>query len=73
MKKLIISDVKFGKILSFIDFGNVNHWFDNDVRDWKGDFLNDSSGLKIDLKKLFDFSNEFSSQARFYYGHDPLV
>lgn len=62
---------KFGKIYSFVDFGNVNHWFDDDIRDWLGNFLKQNSKLKIDLEKLFNFTNNFSNQIRFYYGHDP--
>ncbi|MFA5000268.1 MAG: NYN domain-containing protein [Patescibacteria group bacterium] len=57
---LKITPEKFGTIFSFIDFGNVNHWFDRDT------------GLKIDLKKLSDFSKDFFKSTWIYYGLDPL-
>ncbi len=57
---LKITPEKFGTIFSFIDFGNVNHWFDKDI------------GLKIDLKKLSVFSKNFFKLTWIYYGLDPL-
>lgn len=62
---------KFGSVYSFIDFGNVNRWFDDDIKSDDETFLSDGEKLGIDLIKLFDFNKHFSSQIRFYYGHDP--
>lgn len=61
----------FGSILTFIDFGNVNHWFSDDDRDENGELLNENQKLMIKLDKLNDFLKSFSSDIRFYYGHDP--
>jgi uncharacterized LabA/DUF88 family protein len=69
-KKLGIDDDKFGKIFIFIDFANVDRWFANDVFDWDGQLLGNGNRLSIDLEKLRDFTASFSSQTRFYYGHD---
>jgi len=51
---------KFGVIFSFIDFGNVNHWFDKEAE------------LKIDLNKLKKFTKTFFKSSWIYYGFDPL-
>lgn len=62
---------EFGKILSFIDFGNVNYWFDEDRQTHEHVALVDNEKLYIDLEKLQDFLVLFSSRVRFYYGNDP--
>lgn len=62
---------EFGKIFSFIDFGNVNKWFENDKQDWNNILLPDDKKIDIDVKKLKDFSNSFSNKTRCYYGKDP--
>lgn len=69
-QKLGIEDSKFGKIFSFIDFGNVNNWFSED-RMWDNKTIGEKEKISIDIEKLFDFSKYFSAQQRFYYGHDP--
>jgi hypothetical protein len=63
---------KYPKIISFIDFANVNHWFDEDDFDENGVKMADNELLTIDLQKLKDFLSAFSSDNRFYYGHDPV-
>lgn len=65
-----ISD-DFGKILSFIDFGNVNHWFEEDRQDYDHKLLETGTKLSIDLNKLRNFTQIFSFDIRFYYGYDP--
>lgn len=70
-QKLEIDDHKFGKVFAFIDFANLNNWFASDVRDWDNNILAGDRKLSVDIEKLFDFIKCFSSQARFYYGHDP--
>jgi len=69
-QRLGIDDVKFGKIFSFIDFGNVDNWFAEDTN-WDGLVIGQDDKILIDLEKLYDFSRCFSDQSRFYYGHDP--
>lgn len=66
-----ISETEFPRILTFIDFGNVNHWFTRDDKDESGEPLSVDKYLVIDLQKTSDFLNLFSKDTRFYYGHDP--
>jgi len=61
----------FNRIYTFIDFGNVNHWFDEDRQDWDNKALVGTERLSIDLDKLKIFSNLFSKRVRIYYGSDP--
>jgi len=60
----------YKNIFSFVDFGNVNKWFEKDVQDWNNKLLGDNERIDIDIKKLKAFSNIFSSQTRCYYGKD---
>ncbi len=69
-KELEITE-DYGKIFSFIDFSNVNKWFENDNQDWNNKLLNDSEKISIDLGKLKSFSDIFSERTRIYYGEDP--
>ncbi|MEK7140402.1 MAG: NYN domain-containing protein [Patescibacteria group bacterium] len=69
--ELNITEDKFGKIFSFIDFGNVNHWFEEDRQDHEHNLLSLDEKLVIDLEKLKNFTETFSVDRRFYYGHDP--
>lgn len=68
---LKIDKEKFGKIYSFIDFGNVNYWYEKDERDSDGNIIEADAKLVIGLQKLADFSHLFSERSRFYYGFDP--
>jgi uncharacterized LabA/DUF88 family protein len=68
LKNLEIDKEKFGRIFSFVDFGNVNYWYDKDRRDWDGTELKDNQKLIINIEKLSEFLNLFSDQKRFYYG-----
>lgn len=61
----------FGRILPFVDFGNVNYWFDEDRQTHEHVALTESEKLYVDIEKLRDFLAWFSGNARFYYGHDP--
>ena len=61
----------FGRIISFIDFGNVNHWFEEDRQTQEYVALQEDEKLTVDLQKLYDFSELFSCGERFYYGFDP--
>jgi len=60
----------FGKIHVFIDFGNVNHWFEEDRQDHDNSLLKNNEKLVINLRKLKEFVDLFSLDSRFYYGHD---
>jgi uncharacterized LabA/DUF88 family protein len=62
----------FGKILSFVDFGNVNYWFEEDRQTDENIALKDDEKLIIDIVKLKNFLSIFSDDIRFYYGHDPV-
>jgi len=61
----------FGKIFSFIDFGNVNKWFEKDRQNWDNEELEENEKIDIDIKKLEDFTKIFSEKTRCYYGKDP--
>jgi len=61
---------KFGKIFTFIDFGNVNYWFEEDRQTHDYVALKDNEKFSVNNSKLKDFLNLFSSDIRFYYGHD---
>lgn len=50
----------FGRIYSFIDFGNVNYWFNEDRLDHEGAALKDNDRLAVNLGGLRDFSLLFS-------------
>ena len=67
-----ILDEQFPRILTFIDFANVDHWFDDDQYDLDGKALPAEQRIAIDLQKLKEFLDCFSADARFYYGHDPV-
>lgn len=66
-----ITKEKFGKIITFIDFGNVNHWYEKDKQQNNGEQLKSDEKLVIDLKKLAEFVDSFSLKSYFYYGYNP--
>lgn len=61
----------YGRIFSFIDFGNVNNWFENDAQDWDNRPITKEQKIGIDIDKLKKFSDIFSKRTRCYYGKDP--
>lgn len=61
---------KFGRIYSFVDFGNVNYWYERDERDENNNILSQGQKLVIDIEKLANFINLFSEHGRFYFGLD---
>ena len=63
-------DSSYGRILTVIDFGNVNYWFDEDRQDSENRALADDETFRINLSGLKDFAGLFSNDIRFYYGHD---
>ena len=60
----------FGRVLSFLDFGNINHWFEEDRQTHDYVALKDDEKLFVDILKLKEFLAVFSSDIRFYYGND---
>lgn len=58
----------FGKIYSFVDFGNVNYWYEKDRHGYDDEALKENEKLIVDIEKLRSFLNSFSEQKRFYYG-----
>lgn len=61
----------FKKIFTFIDFGNVNKWFEKDNKSFNNTALSCNEKLIVDIVKLADFTKKFSQHARFYYGLNP--
>lgn len=68
LKTFGIEKEQFGRIFSFVDFGNVNYWYEKDRRDWGENILEENQKLIVDIPKLAQFLNLFSEQKRFYYG-----
>lgn len=69
--ELGLSSAEFPRILTFIDFANVNHWFDGEYYDLEGLPLSPDTRVEIDLAKLAHFLRCFADDSRVYYGHDP--
>lgn len=69
-QQLSISSDKFPRIIAFVDFANVDRWFDDDPSDLNGQVLSTDQKIGIDLQKLKEFLYCFSEDVRFYYGHD---
>lgn len=61
----------FPRAISFIDFANVNKWYERDEFAEDGTLLPPDQHLSIDLHGLADFLRLFSDDMRFYYGTDP--
>ena len=59
----------FGKIYTFIDFGNVNYWFKKDRGGLiEGEILKNNEIFEIDFEKMSEFLKYFSEKNMFYYG-----
>jgi uncharacterized LabA/DUF88 family protein len=65
-----IDKSKFGKIYSFVDFGNVNYWYEKDERDGDDNTLEKDQKLIVDIVALDKFLRLFSDHTRFYFGID---
>ena len=70
LKYLQINKKQLGKIYSFIDFANVNKWYENDIQDEQNNILLQNEKMIIDLEKLANFTHLFSGCSRFYFGLD---
>ena len=66
-----IDATQFPRVLTFVDFANVNHWFDDEAYDFEGVPLHGNQSVEIDIEELKNFLGCFSDDIRFYYGHDP--
>ncbi len=63
---------EYGRIFIFIDFSNVNKWFEKDRQDWNNRPLAEDQCLGIDIDKLNNFTNFISKKVKVYYGEDPM-
>ncbi|MBU2542241.1 NYN domain-containing protein [Patescibacteria group bacterium] len=70
LENLEIDKNKFGRIYSFVDFGNVNYWFENYARSFEGRPLKEREKLIVEIEKLGSFCDLFSEKKLFYYGID---
>lgn len=70
LRNLGIEKERFGRIYAFIDFGNVNYWFEHDERDSNNITLPPGNKLAVDVQKLALFTSLFSEHSRFYFGLD---
>jgi len=70
-QELNILSEMFLRIIAFIDFANVDHWFDGDLYNLDGKVLTAGQRVVIDIEKLKNFLYYFTDDVRFYYGHDP--
>lgn len=71
LSTLGIYKTELGEVYSFIDFGNVNYWFERDERDGTDDsILPEGQKLIVDIEKLAEFTKLFSNHSRFYFGLD---
>lgn len=71
IKNLGINKEKFGRIFTFVDYGNVNYWYDKDRRNADDVELSKNEKLIVDVEKMASFTNLFSEEKRFYYGWNP--
>ncbi len=74
LEKLKLINLKFnpkdfGRIFAFVDYGNVQHWYDDDRRKTDGITLEPDEVFYVDVYKLGKFIDQFIDHKRFYYGH----
>ena len=70
-ERLGITEDNFGKIFTFIDFGNVDYWYEEDRMGFDGKEISQDQKFTISLSKLANFTKIFSEKSHFYYGQDP--
>jgi len=63
-------DESWGRVFSFIDFGNVNFWFEKDIKDGNNKSLGNNQRLSIGLEGLSSLTKIFCVRSRFYFGMD---
>jgi len=64
-------DDSYGRVHSYIEFGNVTYWFADDRQDADRNVVPDNQMLAINIEGLKSFSDIIGEDARFYYGHPP--
>jgi uncharacterized LabA/DUF88 family protein len=64
-------DDSYGKVHSYIEFGNVTYWFGDDRQDAERNVIPDDQMLAINIEGLKSFSDIIAEDTRFYYGHPP--
>jgi len=62
---------EFGRIFAFVDYGNVQHWYEDQRRKSDGTRLKPNEIFYVDIWKLGKFLDSFVGHKRFYYGHIP--
>lgn len=70
IKEELKIDESYKRILTILDFGNINYWFEKDRQDSENKLLMPDEKLTINLQGLKDFADIFSEDVRFYYGSD---
>ena len=70
LQNLRINRTELGKVYSFVDFGNVNYWYEKDERDCDENLLLQGEKLVVSLEKLGNFAHSFSDRSRFYFGFE---
>lgn len=61
---------KFGCTNTFVDYGNVDHWYDKDTFPFEGQKIEKGKKIFISIEKLGGFIDLFSKKKFFYYGFD---
>ncbi|KKU05240.1 MAG: hypothetical protein UX06_C0001G0001 [Candidatus Giovannonibacteria bacterium GW2011_GWA2_45_21] len=74
-RQFVRSEVKvddsYGKVHSYIEFGNVTYWFADDRQDADRNLIPENQSLAIYLDGLKEFAYFIGEDARFYYGFPP--
>jgi len=60
IQSLGIDKEKFGRIFTFVDFGNVNYWYVKDRKNFDSALLPKNQRLIVGIEKLSSFVNLFS-------------
>ncbi len=71
LKNLGINTDALGKIQTFVDYGNVDRWFDKDTSPFLGKIIEKEEKISISIEKLGKFIDNFSQKKYFYYGFYP--
>jgi len=69
IKKNLDINESYGDIFCFIDFANVNNWFEKDNQ-WDRKAISSNQKININLEKLKNFVDLFSKKTFIYYGED---
>jgi uncharacterized LabA/DUF88 family protein len=64
-------DDSFGIIHSYIEYGNVTYWFEDDRQDADRNPIPNDQRLAIDIEGLKKFADIVGEDVRFYYGYHP--